>query len=822
MSTSDMRKVANALAYCHLMILTLTLRAGAESPPVIATVFPAGMTLGTSVDVELFGSGIESVSSIGLSVPGSMSERIAPKKFRVTVPVSARPGLYDLWAFGPGGLSAPVRFMVSRRQGFLEPSGDRAGSAKKISLDVSIDGRIFAAGEIDRYVFEARQGQHIVIECYADRIDSRMRAVIELYDAAGRRIAANRGYFGVDPLIGWVAPADGHYEVRLHDLAFGGGEDFVYRLDVDTGPRPVFAVPGQIVEGQKSQVRIYGRNLDSVAGSRSDSTMRRSLTSTNFEIAADRATALPDPPIARSVSQAAIEFLTVDIPNSHFPVAIAAGELAPNMAESDHGTPDTALTIECPGDINGQFSDSKFSRWFALNAKRGEVFRFEVFSERLGAPTDLRLGIFDSTGQLELASFEDVHDSPDSPLPTGHADPDGRWVAPSSGRYMVELRETKTGPEPDPRKIFVLSVRRDEPDFRVVAMPAASATGAINVQAGGRAIFDLVALRRRGHEGPIRVYADGLPTGLRCPDVWIGPETDRAVMVLSAEPEVAARVEAIRLVSEASGIGQRPVSMAVPSRGASPVLRGRLISRPQFGIAGKAAIRIQADAHRPYSHPLYGTLTPRHAQGGVVDVAVRVDRADRSHASPVRLSFEGLPPQLAFPGQVSKIPAAENEGWLSLALPSTLKPGKYSFVVRADTTVPSADPSKPEAVVSFSEPVTIDVHSAAFIVEADPFTPTKVKRGESFKIRYGARRRNGFIGKVHTELAVPGIVTDVPGVRGRGETFVGQTDQGILNVVVNPDAPLGRVPFLRLLTIGVVEDEAIHQGAEFLDLEIVE
>ncbi|MBI1325826.1 hypothetical protein GC170_21915 [bacterium] len=822
MSTIDMRNMAWAITCCGVVFATFPVSAQAESPPVIASVHPSCVTAGRSVEVEFSGSGLEAVTMIVSSVPGGNFERISPKRFRVAVPESARPGYYDVRAFGAGGLSAPVPFMVSRRAGVVEPGDKSVANPMKIGLDQTISGRILAAGETDRYEFETRQGQGIVFECYADRIDSRMRAVLELFDASGRRIAANRGYFGVDPLIGWVAPADGRYEIRVHDLSFGGGPDFVYRLDVDTGPRPEFAVPGQVARDQKSQVRILGRNLGSSAVSKSDAPERLSLTSTNFEIAADQAKSIIEPPVNRTIAQSAVDFLAIDVPNSHASVAVRAGEYVPKTAGDRCISPETAMEIACPGDISGQFADKNFSRWFALNAKRGEVFRFEVFSERLGAPTDLRLGLFDPTGNRELIGFEDVFDSPHAPLPTGHADPDGSWIAPADGRFLIELRETKAGPEPDPRKVFVLSVRRDEPDFRVVAMPSAGASGAINVQAGGRATFDLVALRRRGYEGPIRVYAQTLPDGLSCPDVWIGPETDRAVMVLSADSESRARVETIRLMSEADGIGQRPVAMAAPSRGASPVLRGRLVPQPLFGIAGKSAIRVQADAHRPFSHPLYGTLTPKHAPGGVVDVAVRIDRLDRSHASPVRLSFEGMSPQFSSPGQISIVPAGENEGWLSLALPSDSKPGKYSFVVRAESTVPSADPSKPEAVVAFSEPVTIEIHPAAFLVEADPFTPAKVKRGESFKIRYGARRRNGFIGKVHTELAVPGIVTNVPGVRGRGETFVGQTDQGVLNVVVNPDAPLGRVPFLRLLTIGVVEDEAIHQGAVFLDLEIAE
>ena len=60
------------------------------------------------------------------------------------------------------------------------------------------------------------------------------------------------------------------------------------------------------------------------------------------------------------------------------------------------------------------------------------------------------------------------------------------------------------------------------------------------------------------------------------------------------------------------------------------------------------------------------------------------------------------------------------------------------------------------------------------------------------------------------------------GLRGRGETFTGQTDKGTLQIVVNDDAPLGRQPSLRLFTVGVVEDEATCFGSSLLPLEILE
>ena len=142
-------------------------------------------------------------------------------------------------------------------------------------------------------------------------------------------------------------------------------------------------------------------------------------------------------------------------------------------------------------------------------------------------------------------------------------------------------------------------------------------------------------------------------------------------------------------------------------------------------------------------------------------------------------------------------------------------------MVRAETTVPLPN-QKTETVLVYSNAINFEVEPAAFLVEVDPFAVTQAKRGETIKVGYSAKRLNGFIGKMHTELAVPGRVTVIPGLRGRGETFTGQSDKGTLQIVINDDAPLGRSEFLRLFTVGVVEDEATYFGSSFLALEIVE
>ena len=179
----------------------------------------------------------------------------------------------------------------------------------------------------------------------------------------------------------------------------------------------------------------------------------------------------------------------------------------------------------------------------------------------------------------------------------------------------------------------------------------------------------------------------------------------------------------------------------------------------------------------------------------------------------------GLPELIHNPTAI--VPAGQQKGHLSFYLPPTLPVGRYSLVVRAETTVSTLD-KKTETVAVMSNPVTIDVQPAAILVEIDPFAVTRAKRGETIQVGYSAKRLNGFIGKMHTELAAPGRVTVIPGLRGRGETFTGQTERGTLQVVINDDAPLGRPEFLRLLTVGVVEDEASYFGSSLLPLEIVE
>lgn len=789
--------------------------------PVLSTVEPSGGAAGQTVLLTLGGGNLQSVRALRCSVPGAQSERVDATHFRLSLPAETLPGFYDLWAVGDQGVSGARSFVVSHRREILETEPNDA-TPNPGGVDVVINGRIEKPGDLDQYSFEARRGQRVVIECLAERIDSRLRAVLELYDASRRRLAANRGHDGVDPLIDFLAPADGTYTLQLQDLINSGGGEHYYRLEIDAGPRIAFSVPNVIPRGQAARVTLHGWNLPGA--------IRTSGALDRLDVDIPASQTEPSWPLPFRLKPADLtEGFPLLVPQAARPVLIGLTDIPVATDRDDNHAPATAQEIAIPSEVSGRLTDAGETDWFAVTVRRGEVLHLESFGQRIHSPVDLQLGIHDSTGVHSLARFSDESRNVGGAVRTDHLDPSGRWVAPSDGRYLVAVTNLIGGVDSDPRRSYRLSVRREEPDFQLIAAPHNDPASGLNIPAGGRTTLDLILLRRGGFDGPVRVTASDLPAGIECPDVWFGSGVHRTVAVVSADRNAAGTMSPLKLegIAEATNAGdgpsattlRRPVRGATLVRTATPQGGGRLTADILLAVTADAPLRITANAHEPLDHPLYGRLNVRHSPGGIVDVAVQVDRRDVEHRAPVRLIAIGLPEQIR--PQATTLTAEESKGYLSLLLPPSIPAGRYSFAIRAETTVPAAD-KKPVPIAVETNTVTIDVQPAAFLVEVDPFAVSRARRGETIQVSYSAHRINGFIGKMHTELASPGRVTTVVGLRGRGETFTGQTEKGTLQIVVNDDAPLGRSPFLRLLTVGVVEDEPIYMGCSILPLEVIE
>ncbi|MCA9010696.1 MAG: hypothetical protein KDB01_13185 [Planctomycetaceae bacterium] len=858
-------RVLLSITVCMLLDARL---ADAQPRPVLNTIFPVGGQAGTTVEVTISGNSPDSLGGLHSSVPGLECKKLDTSRFQLTIPAATLPGLYDIWALGENGVSSVRTFAISRREEHVETeSNDSAPAAMRVKLNTIVNGQIEKAGDADYFEFHAQRGQRVVIECQAERIDSRLRAVLEVFDAHGRRLAVNRGYYGIDPLIDFPVPADGSYVVKVHDLVLAGGVEYFYRLDLDTRPRVAFSVPSVIERGKAARVAFYGWNLsesnvppaskkevtarseDSSAGT--DDAVTNDAVEGNFDclevdIPATLATASWPLPVRLNPSQTVLEGASFSFHpgGCEAPVVIGLTDVPVVLDRPGHQSPAAAQEIDAPCEISGQLTDRDECDWFSMRAKRGEVFYLEAYGQRINSPVDLQVRVLDATDRthvaqqispgssetqlqpslapMELARFNDEVVNPWRKFPTSHLDPAGRWTCPADGRYLIAVRNLIGGLRADARRVYRLSVRREEPDFQLLVVPHGDDPAGINIPRGGREILDVLAFRRRGMDESIRISAFDLPAGIECPDVWLGPGVDRTSVVVSAtqnaEP-IHGELHLRGTSDETAQSNSHAVRGGVIVRSGTPEVWGRIAAQVPIAIVNDTPLRITANADEPLEHHLYGTLQVKHSPGGVLDLAVDIERRDSEHQAPVRLTAVGLPGMML--NEAVTVPAGQQKGYLSFYLPPTLTVGRYSIVVQAETTVSVAD-QKTETVVVYSNPVTFDVQPAAFLVEVDPFAVTRARRGETIQIGYSAQRINGFIGKMHTELAAPGLITDVVGLRGRGETFVGQTDKGSLQIVVNNDAPLGPQRFLRLFTVGVVEDQPVYFGSRFISLEIIE
>ncbi|MFO0817303.1 MAG: PPC domain-containing protein [Pirellulales bacterium] len=824
----DLMRVALVLLLCSASnaVGPLVRAALADSPsPVLANLFPAGGAVGSTVRVAIEGTSLDDWNAVYVSDPRVVGRRVDAKTAELTIPSDSPLGIYDVRIVGKFGISGPRAFQVSNRQecSEVEPN-DGLASAAKVPLGLPtggtwINARCDKPGDIDWFRLTLAAKQSVLIELWGERLDSPVHGVLEVFDGHGKRLAASRGGTQVDPRLEFEVPADGEYAVRVADQTFLGGADFVYRLRIDAGPRLEAAMPCVVRQGESMETTVWGRNLtglsfakDVMAPDERTSGTRKNLWQTGV---LESPRGLPGPLLMpRTSRQAGRIGLTWQSADSAVPLLVDVTDLPVVVDGADNHSAPQAKQLAIPCEVCGRLGKSGERDWYLFSAKQGEVLWLEAFADRIGSPADLELVVLDSE-ERELARFTDcVQNLGNSHWLTTHVDPEGRFVAPADGTYWIVVSDiVGAGQENDPRRVYRLSVRREDPDFCVTMLPRRSDQPAgINVPRGGRELVEVIAQRRRGFAAPLRLSAENLPVGVECPDAWIAAGESRGILVLAAQREGADWGRDVRWTASATRnsaalVGERelrrPVEGGVTVRAGRPTPWTRMTQGTPVGISPEVNLRVTAVIEEE-----------KLFQGGIGDVMVDVERLAGADG-PIRLRAIGLPRSL--PTAMSTIPAGSSRGWLSVAIPETLPEGPFTFAVEAELA--STSTGNQRGVLAFSNPLTVQVAPGRIVIRVEPGTPRKISRGQVIHVKYRAERQLGFIGKIHTELAAPG---GVQGIRGRGVTFTGQTETGDIQIIATENAPLGPLEFLRLEAVGTVEDQGIYRAACFLDLEIVE
>ncbi len=534
------------------------------------SISPTGAKAGTAVDVTLAsGVDLDEVDRLYFSHAGITAVPKAPNVFTVTVDKAVPPGAYDVLASGLFGISNPRTFVVGTQDETQEVEPNNVvGEAKPIELDKVLNGVIGAATDVDFFKFSGKKDQRILASCSALHLDSRLEAKLELYAADGRRLAEGRNDVRGDPLVDVTLPADGDYILKLYDFQFRGGPEYFYRVRVGSAPYIDYIVPPSGTPGTTSRFTVYGRNLP--AGQPAGIELNgRPLEKVIVDVVLPADAAALGSSVPASSVEAFVDGIdyAIDSPNGRsnsIRIAFTTGPLT--LEHEPNNQPGQAHVITVPAEFAGQFQEKGDIDLVQFDAKQDDLYYVEVFGQRNGENVDPYFAIDqvvrNAAGAETLTRITEQDDSPANLaaniFDTASDDPVFRFAVPADGTYRVTLRDRYFESRGSPSLVYRLSIRKPNPDFRLVALPylpakgdaKQSATWSLGLRKGANEAVDVIALRRDGFDGPIDIAAEGLPAGAVCHGARIDAGQNSTTLVFSAAENAAVWAGQIRIVGK--------------------------------------------------------------------------------------------------------------------------------------------------------------------------------------------------------------------------------------------------------------------------------
>ncbi|MDA1050236.1 MAG: hypothetical protein O3C40_07120 [Planctomycetota bacterium] len=708
---------------CGMLVSCVSPALWAQLPSTqFSSVFPPGGKFGTTVDVQVSGADQIDLTQLVFSHPGikATQKMVTPNEFLAEQPLQGQfsvaiagdvpPGIYEARVVGRYGVSNPRAFTVGIHDELAERGGNNSvATALEIGVDKTVSGWV-DANNVDHFKLALQEGQRVLLDCAAQRIDSRLDGTLVVYDPSGREIARTRDSIGTDPFIDLKASVGGDYIVALYDFVYRGGNDSFYRLTAHMGPHIDFIFPPSGVAGSNDAYVIYGRNLPNgqLSEMKIDGVALEQVTA-NIPLPADETAARQLDFAELVVPQAAVldsyayRFNTANPAPIYFARAPVVKEQEPN------DDPEQAQLVTVPCEFVGQFYPRSDHDQLQFEAKKGEVFFIDLISQRLGLTTDPYLIVQRVTkneaGEEVVANIATIDDPGDrngrigSNFDTSTDDPAYRLTADQDAIYRVILRDQNGDAVPDPRNVYRLVIRPPQPDFRVVAVAeqiqapinaAAVLAGTTSIRRGGTALYDVRVERREGFDGEVEIVAEGLPAGVTCRSTHIGASQSAGVLVFQAAEDAAAWSGNIRVVGKANVDGTELTRYA---RGGVVVWEnGNRALEPVNYRASRDIMFavIDQDPDKAFidvgDDKIWET-----SLGGKLDIAVKVVRREDFKSD---ISLVPIDAANEFkPGNVD-MKADAAEGTLALDIKNkATKLGVYTFYLRADTKIKhSRDP----------------------------------------------------------------------------------------------------------------------------------
>ncbi len=697
--------------------LALTTPCLAQLPAArLNSIFPPGAKSGSTVECTVAGQDLEGISGLYFSRPGISAEPLGSNKFKVTIADSVPVGPVDVRGVTLRGLTNFRAFTIGDRPEAIEAEpNDAFDKAQRVALPVIVEGRIDKPTDVDHYVFHATKGQRILIDCWAWRLDSLLDGTLLLLDAKGKELDSSGDYYGKDPFLDFVVPEDGDYVVKVWDFVYGGGSDYVYQLRIGQNPHLDAILPAAIKPGEKTTLTLLGRNLPGA-----EKVIPQALESITREVEFLAEPGNPSslrggeairPPQA-TLDGMAYRLVTPEGTSNPIFLGFAIDpvvlEREPNAKAAE------AQEIPFPSEVSGTFDPPGDVDFYAFKVPKGEKAIVETIGERQSGLIDPFLAGFDPSGK-RVFSADDSNGRNIGELRFTTSTRDVRWEFTSSndGFYRVQVRDLYFQQRGEPRFRYRLSVRKPRLDFRLVAVPTHDVhPDATSVGRGSRAWLDLLAHRADGFDGPIKVEVSGLPPGVICEPVVIGPGAGSAPVVFTSDKEAPIGHADLTITGKATIDGQEVTRIA----------RGGGLTWPTVNTPGIARMADSIPLAVRESSPFVVSATPETLEvspGTKLAIPIKLTRA-ADWSESVQLSGFDLPQGATVP--LVTIPADQTEGKVELSLPPNLKAGEYTFTIKGAGQVPKDYDAKrdPKAnrgnkvrAIFPSNPITIKVTARA-------------------------------------------------------------------------------------------------------------
>ena len=525
--------------------------------PRLLTTMPMGGTVGSQVEITITGENIDEIEELVFSdrrifarQKRNAAGQVEPNQYVVTIPAEIPTGLYEARLTTRLGISSSRAFTVGTLPEVTrtKPNTSLANSME-LTLN-SICNAVMTPRAVDHYIFEGRKGQRIVVDCASRGIDSKLDAVLIVANAAGNDLKVER----TSGVLDFTVPDDGKYVIKVHELTYGGGPAYFYRLALLELP------PGNPIVRQPSTKKVSSFSW---------------------------------PPLGLSDQ-------------------VETAEIEPN----NNGTQVQKISLPC--DIAGSFFPAADVDMFEFEAKKGEVWSVEIASERLGLPTDpaalvQHVSVVDGKEKLtDVAEFSDIpspvkvssngyaYDGP--PFDAGSADFLAKLEIKEDGIHRLQLTDLFGATRKDPRNVYRLVIRKAAPDFAVVAWALHmelrngdrnALSKPIALRGGSTMALEVVAVRRDGFDGEIELTMDDLPNGVTAKGLKIPAGKSRGIMLITAHQNAERELASAKFTGRADINGTsvthpcRLASMAWPIPDAwNEIPKTRLLADVPVSVSG--------------------------------------------------------------------------------------------------------------------------------------------------------------------------------------------------------------------------------------------